>query len=546
MQSKYLLTAAVITFSCSGPDQAKEEKMPNILWITCEDMSPHLGCYGDERVRTPNLDNLANESIRFTNAYSVSGVCAPSRAALITGMYPTSFGAMHMRTVSRTASIDKVTDPEALAIPVYEAVPPAGVKCFPEYLREKGYYCSNNKKTDYQFHPPISAWDESSENAHWRNRPEEDMPFFSVFNITTTHESQIWARAGDSLLYDPGEMTVPPYYPDTEVVRKDLARMYTNISLMDQQAGELIRQLKEDGLYENTIIFFYSDHGDGTPRAKRWLYDSGLKVPLLVRFPGGEGAGTISDRMVSFVDFAPTILSLTGIPIPAYMEGFAFLGEQNASPRKYVYAAKDRMDPALDRARAVRDKRFKYIRNYRPEKPFVQFIPYRDQMPLMQELLKFHEEGRLDSVQSLWFRKNKPAEELYDLKNDPYEINNLAGDARYQGELERLRKAHEEWMEQYGDLGDLPEPELVKLLWPPDGKQPLTEPAEYRIVNDSLYLSCETEGASIVYQTPSDTLDGKSHWKLYTAPVAMKEKPFAARSCRIGYQPGEFVQILED
>jgi len=356
-----------------------------MLWITVEDMSPHLGCYGDDTAQTPNIDQLAKEGIRFTNAYSVSGVCAPSRASLITGMYPVTIGAQHMRTQFRTASIALVTDPEALAIPVYEAVPPPEIKCFPEYLRSTGYYCSNNSKTDYQFKAPITAWDESSDTAHWRKRPSE-MPFFSVINFKTTHESQVWVRADDPLDIAPETVPVPPYYPDNSVIRQDIARNYNNIQIMDAQVGEVLRQLEEDGLKDKTIIFFYSDHGDGLPRAKRWLYDSGLRVPLIIRFPDGRSAGSVNNDLVSFVDFAPTVLSRLNLPIPDHMQGQAFLGSQKSESRKFVFAAKDRMDPVMDTARAVRDKRYKYIRNYFPEKPFVQFLPYRDQMPLMQEL----------------------------------------------------------------------------------------------------------------------------------------------------------------
>ena len=515
---------------------------PNILWITCEDMSPRLGCYDDPIARTPTIDKLASQGIRYTNAYSISGVCAPSRSALITGMYPTTIGSMHMRTMTRTSSIDKITDPELLAIPTYEAVPPPEVKCFTEYLRAKDYYCSNNSKEDYQFKRPITAWDESSQKAHWKNR-RPGQPFFSVFNFTVTHESQVWSRAGDTLITDPNKVVVPPYYPDSPVIRRDIARHYDNIALMDAQVNDILGQLKAEGLEDSTIIFFFSDHGDGLPRAKRWIYDSGIKVPLIIKYPGNWQAGEITDELVSFIDFAPTVLSLAGIEIPDHIQGQAFAGSQRAEPRDYIYAAKDRMDPAMDNRRAVRDKRYKYIRNYMPDRPYVQFLPYRDQMALMQELFRYEKEGKLDPVQALWFQKTKPIEELYDTWEDPYEVNNLASDPRSYDILERLRDEHLKWKEDTKDWGLIPETELIKELWPPDGIQPGTADPEFNIKEDAdpgkllVSLSCSTPGSSIAYM-----LDDSEHWLLYSKPFQVRnEVKVSAQAIRIGYKPSEIV-----
>jgi len=521
------------------------EKPYNILWITTEDMSPRMGCYGDEVARTPTLDKLASEGLRYTHAFSVSGVCAPSRSALITGLYPTSYGAQHMRTMVRTSAIADITDPELLAIPTYEAVPPPEVKCFSEILRAAGYYTTNNFKTDYQFALPITAWDESSREAHWRNRPE-GMPFFAVFNFTVTHESQVWKRADDPSYTDPAEVSVPPYYPDTEVVRRDIARHYDNIAIMDSLVGNLLEQLEADGLTENTIIFFYGDHGDGLPRAKRWIYDSGLRVPLLVKFPDGSRQGEVTDRLVSFVDFAPTVLSLAGIPIPDYMHGKAFLGEQEAEPRQYVYAARDRMDPATATRRAVRDKRFKYIKNYQPDKPYLQFLPYRDRMALMQEIHRMKADGKLNEQQWQWTADTKPEEELYDTETDPHEIVNLASDPEYQSTLQRLRQAHQAWRSRYPDLGHIPETELKKQLWPPDGEQPTTAKpiAEIKALpggEQTVALSSTTEGASIAYRT----MAGPDHrWELYTDPLQLSPNDsLYAKAIRIGLKESEPLSI---
>ena len=549
MKNTSLLSILFIVASLMSCKQKAEraeffgfDYQPNILWITCEDMSPHLGCYGDVLARTPTIDKLASQGVRYTNAYSISGVCAPSRSALITGMYPTTIGSMHMRTMTRTSAIDQITDPELLAIPTYEAVPPPEVKCFTEYLRSNGYYCSNNSKEDYQFKRPITAWDESSREAHWRNR-NPGQPFFSVFNFTVTHESQVWVRASDTLITDPARVEVPPYYPDSPVIRRDIARHYDNIALMDAQVNDLLGQLKADGLEDSTIIFFFSDHGDGLPRAKRWIYDSGIKVPLIIKYPDNRLAGEFTDELVSFVDFAPTILSLAGINIPGHLQGQAFAGSGKAEARDYIYAAKDRMDPAMDNQRAVRDKRYKYIRNYMPERPYVQFLPYRDQMALMQELFRYEKEGKLNEIQTLWFQKTKPIEELYDTWEDPYEVKNLASDPRFHDILERLRNKHMEWKEYTKDWGLIPETELIKKLWPPDGIQPITREPDIILENLedpeklSVIISCDTEGASIGYM-----LNDTGKWLLYSGPLQVPgNTKISVQAIRIGYKPSPVI-----
>ena len=546
-----LLLLVWMSFSCAQEKSADTNVIPpNIVWITVEDMSPRLAAFGDSVAHTPHIDRLAAEGVRYSNVYSISGVCAPSRSALITGMYPTSIGAQHMRNMRRTSAIADITDPELLAIPTYEAVPPPEVICFPEYLRAAGYYCTNNSKEDYQFTRPITAWDASSREAHWRNRPANETPFFAVFNISATHESQVWSRADEPMRVDTSRIEIPPYYPDHPVVRRDIGRHYSNIEVMDNRVGEILRELRQAGLMENTIIFFFSDHGDGLPRMKRWIYDSGLHVPLIIRWPDGSGAGTVRDELISFVDFAPSMLSLTGIAIPEYMQGQAFLGDQKASPRRYVYAAKDRMDPVMDNARAVRDERFKYIRNYMPEEPYVGFLPYRNRMELMQVLLEMHEAGTLEGPQRLWFSASKPVEELYDTETDPHEINNLASNTAYADKLNELRTAHEAWKEETRDWGLIPEIELKKQLWPPDGTQPETAMVAFNLgdstfsepVNNTmldgksegdLTLFSNTEGASIAY-----AIDSTANWQLYTGPLKINARSTTifAQAIRIGYK----------
>ena len=549
MTNRYLVFVFLMVVASGA---ALAANLPNILWLTCEDMSPRLGCYGDDTVPTPNIDRLAGQGLRYTNAFGVYGTCSPNRHALILGMYPNSTGGMAQRVTKRTSALHMITDPELLAIPVYEATPPPEAKCFSEYLRAAGYYCTNNVKTDYQFATPITAWDESSDTAHWRNRPNPETPFFSVFNYTGTHESQIFKQTSPQVV-DPADVDLPPYYPDTPIVRRDLARHYDNIARLDEWVGDLLRQLDEDGLAENTIVFFFSDHGDGLPRMKRWVYDSGLHVPLMVRFPDGHGAGTTTDELVSFVDFAPTVLSLAGLDLPAYLHGQAFLGPQKAKPRKYIFGCRDRMDPAPETIRAVRDKRFKYVRNYRPDLPYIGYIPYRDQQEIMQDIHRLIAEGSLGPDQWQFTAKKKPLEELYDTQTDPHEIHNIASDPSYYEKLAELRKAHEEWTQRTGDLGRMPETEMLKLIWPPNGQQPTTRDPHIQVNKESaggptVELTCETEGASIAYQSGPSQQDAR--WLLYTGPMPSRDFPqgISVRANRIGWKPSEtiFEEIVQE
>jgi len=471
-----------------------QNNKPNIIWITCEDISPFIHWYGDKVVRTPNIDKLAKEGVRYTKVYTTAGVCAPSRSAIITGMYQTSIGTQHMRTIG---------DPKYQPVPSYSAVIPDYVKCFPEYLRMSGYYCTNNEKQDYQFVAPVTVWDENGPAASFRNRPK-DKPFFAIFNFMITHESQLFMRENDSLLVNPDSVTVPPFYPDTKTVRKGIARNYTNIELMDKQVGELIQMLKDDGLYDNTIIFFYSDHGGALPWMKREVLERGIHIPFVIRFPGMKNAGTTNDELVSAVDFAPTVLSLAGIPVPSYMQGQAFLGAQAAKqPRKYIFAARDRMDTEYDRVTAVHDKQFEYIYNYEPEKPYYQAIEFRMSIPMMKEIMALHEANKLGTEQEAWF-KSKPQEELYDIENDPYQLHNLINDPAYKNKLDELRNAFKEWTNKVGDMSNVSEKEMIAKWWNGKSEPPLTDTPVMIKTSKGLQLQCKTKGASIGYQIIKD------------------------------------------
>ncbi|MCH8219354.1 MAG: sulfatase, partial [Planctomycetes bacterium] len=350
--SKTLTACVALVIGMLSAAQAAASR-PNILWLSCEDISPHIGCFGDPFAKTPRIDQLATEGVRYVNTFTAAGVCAPCRSGIITGMYHTTLGTHHMRSSAKL---------------------PDTIKAFTTYLRQAGYYCSNNSKTDYQTKDLKDAWDESSGKAHWRQR-STDQPFFAVFNFGGCHESGIARESKYRTVtqeftpdqrQDPNKLHLPPYYPDTPIVREDWKRNYELITAMDAWAGDLMDQLRADGLYGETIIFFWSDHGVGLPRAKRWLYDSGTHVPLVVRIPAQyrmHGQGTpnaIDDRLVSSIDFAPTVLRLAGVPIPGNMQGRPFLGDSLPAPRDYVFGARDRMDERYDIIRAVRDKRYRY------------------------------------------------------------------------------------------------------------------------------------------------------------------------------------------
>ena len=520
---------------------------PNILWLVAEDLSPFLPAFGDSTVATPHLDRLAREGVRYTRVFSPSGVCAPSRAALALGMYPTRTGAMHMRTGPWYAPSDNPPTTWPGGQPIYEALPPAGTHMHSTYMRRAGYYATNNAKQDYQFRVELTAWDESSNLAHWRNRPDPAQPFFAIFNFGATHESQIWQKAADSLwVPEDLEVRVPPYLPDTETVRTDLRRMYSNIVEMDAQVGEILGQLEADGLLDKTVIFWYGDHGGMLPRSKRTLYDTGLQVPLLVRFPGAQLGGQSDGQLLSFVDFLPTLLSLAGEPLPESLDGRAWLGISRAGePRKYIHAAADDFDQCChDRVRAVRDSRFKYIRNLLPNRPYYLPIPYREQMASMQEMLQLQAAGRLDSLPALWFRPVKEPEELFDTRTDPFELHNLAGDPAYADKLAELRAEMDRWMQATGDKGLIPEAEYLQQIWP-DGKQPATAIPEVSIQEGLLNLTTATEGAVIGYQWLEAGEAASVGWNLYTEPLQVREgKTLLTRAHRIGYLPSEPVVFV--
>lgn len=455
LTSSLLGLALLLALFLPGGSLLSAER-PNILWLSAEDISPHLGCYGDPHAITPFLDSLAADGIRYTNAFTTAGVCAPNRSGIITGMYQTSLGTQHMRCQAKL---------------------PAHIKPFTTYLRNSGYYCTNNSKQDYQFVAPKGTWDESSSKAHWKNRPA-DTPFFAVFNFVGCHESGIansskYQSVTKVLQEDQRQnakelSTFPPYYPRTPAALEDWKRNYELITALDYWCESHVQALKDAGLYEDTIIFFWSDHGVGLPRAKRWLYDSGTHIPLIVHIPPkfrhltDAKPGAVTDQLVSSIDLGPTVLHLAGAELPHHMQGQPFLGIDPPSARGYVYGARDRMDERYDIIRMVRDKRYKYIRNYEPLKTYYQYMNTPEKGATMRDLRTLHDAGKLESAANYYFSDTKPVEELYDTQQDPHELDNLADDFQHQETLTRLRGVHIQWVQDTRDLGLIAEPILIE------------------------------------------------------------------------------------
>ena len=561
INTKYLVSCMCLLFllfSCGKQEHEATEEIinptfdfqPNILWLVTEDQSPTIPAYGDSTLVMPVLDRLAAEGVCYDNFFSPAPVCAPARAAIITGMYPNHIGAGHMRTGPWMAGrptdevIQRMSPYFPEGIPPYEAVPGAEVRMFTEYLRQKGLFTSNRAKEDYQFVKTHTAWDESNYTAHWRHR-KPGQAFFSVINFGVTHESQVWGKANDSLWVDEElDVPVPPYLPDTEIGKTDIRRMYSNLRQMDFQVGEVLTQLEEDGLLDSTIVIWYSDHGGPLPRQKRLLYDAGIKVPMIIRFPNKMHAGKRDNRMISFIDLAPTVLSLFSIPPPEYMDGTAFLGKymRKVEPA-YVFAAADRFDEVQDNNRAVRDERFKYIHYYRPDKPMFLPVSYREQMPIMQELHRLKEEGLLSPAQALWFRDTKPEEELFDLWEDPFELTNLADEPAYQEKLIELRAEEQAWVGAIDDTGLMDEKDLLQRIWP-QGKQPVTADPKLSVEGGRVVIQCATQGASIGYQLiPKGKSEESGTWQVYVAPFGVPEGMDLLVKChRLGYLPSAVVR----
>jgi len=540
----------------SGQAAAEQQARPNVLVLMAEDMGPRVRAFGDEVAVTPNLDHLARQGVRYTNVFATAGVCAPSRAAHITGMHQVSFGAQHMRTYRGPLGS-------------YKTVPPPEVKAYPELLRRAGYYTWTDDKLDYQFshiHPgsgPFTIWDDEGEEGHWRNR-QAGQPFYGLVNLQLTHEGGVFTPLGtwpNSVLHlytqidrwrslpgvedetpvSPEQVQVPPYYPDTLTVRADIARHYNNIAAMDKQVGDILRALEEDGLADSTIVIWVTDHGDGLPRAKRELFDSGTRVPMIVRWPDTfrpkeVAVNSIDGRLVSLIDLAPTILRLAGVEPPSYLQGVDFIV---GPPRRFVFSARDRIDKVHDRQRAVTDGRYKYIRSWYPDQAGGHDLAYRDNLSMMKELKDLYSKGQLNDVQRQWFEP-PGLERLYDLDTDPHETTNLVQDPRYQSQLEVMREAMIEWQSRVRDLGEISERQMLSEFWP-GNTAPLTAAPEIRFANGFLHLHSSTVGASVGLRIN----DGR--WQLYSQPVpVMPGARVEAKAVRYGWEESTLASAVLD
>ena len=507
----FFLFKSLFFLGCSNASK-EEKKPPNILWITVEDISPDLGCYGDSLAHTPTLDALASKGFRYNHAIANAPVCAPARNAIITGMYPSSLGTLHMRSFSNSMkSSGRI---------------PEDIILYPEVLRNAGYYCTNNTKEDYNFNLKRAIWDESGKSAHWKNRPDKRTPFFSIFNLTMTHEScinnqekheRMTQDLPDHLRTDSEKIVVPPYYPDTPKVKSLLARHYDNIATMDIVVKKLLKELKDAGESENTIVFFFSDHGTGLPRHKRWLFDTGVKVPFIVYIPKQfkelypAKPGSEVEQLISFIDLAPTVIELAGAEIPKKMQGQAFLGKNLKPEREYVFLARGRMDERYDIQRGVRSKKFKYLRYYEPKKPFIQYMNTPEGGPLMTALREAKKMGNLKLEGKQLFVANKPTESLFDLTQDPMEFNDLANDPSMKDVLAQLRIVHDQWMKEVMDVGLIPE--AIMRTWEEKNDQSI-----YKWVRtqedfyDELLLISSTSNENILFRGLNHPNEAVRYW----------------------------------
>jgi len=415
---------------------------PNFLLIVGEDTGRWLGCYGDDYATTPNLDRLAAQGCRFDNAYSTAPVCAPSRSCLVSGQYQMKIGSHHMRSTLVN--------------------PP---RTFTRELRDAGYYVSWPTKLDFNFEPQ-EGWRDDDDMWIDRLRSGEmpDQPWFAFVNIGITHESGMWPHKEGKhapAVHDPADANVPPYVPDVDDVREDIARHADNFTELDRQVGEILDALEQSGEAGNTVVMYLTDHGRGLPREKRWCFSGGIHLPLIIRWPGRIDAGSSTDQLVSWVDLAPTILSLAGVDIPERYDGVVFLGDA-ATTRDCVFAGRDRMDEAFDRVRVARNKRYHYIRNYWPQLPYAQRIRYMEQIPTMRALRSMHEQGLLQGSAAVFMAERKAAEELFDVAADPHCVSNLADDPAHADAKRELSQAMDEWIECIDDLGAVTERELIE------------------------------------------------------------------------------------
>ena len=582
--AKTALTSMILTVLLTTANASNAGEAPNILLLVAEDLGPRIGSYGDTVAHTPNLDELARRGARFSQVFTTAGVCAPSRAALITGQHQISFGAQNMRTS---------TGP----LGPYLALPPKELRAFPEILRGNGYFTFTDRKLDYQFSGinngsgPFTIWDAQGDlgdfpnnvqAAPWRKR-KNGQPFFALINFLETHESGVMRPTGKpysqshantqkfrhglqlvpASTTDPKQIQLPPYYPDLAEIRQDIARHYDNIHAMDSKVGAILTALEKDNLADSTIIIWTTDHGDGLPRAKREVLDTGIHVPMIIYVPEklakqhlavlnkltqtktSARHRELTGQLISFVDLAPTILGLAGISPPDYLHGRNFLHNANkGSPkytkRQYIYASRDRIDEVIDKQRAIRSHRYKYIRSDYPQVPGGHPLAYRDNLDMTRAWRSAFVSGTLPPHQNAWFLPTG-RKQLYDLKEDPYELNNLAQAPQLAHIVRSMDKALNEFIDKVGDTGREPENKMRDrfLL---AGEIPKTPPAQITWINGKAVITSPI-GASVGYRIISESpaeansATKAQSWELYRQPI--DANTIEAKSVRYGWQASD-------
>ena len=480
---------AALFFLILGGTIVRAADQPNILWLTTEDIGPELGCYGDPDARTPNIDEFAKRSLRFKTAWSNYPVCAPARTTIITGRYASSMAAGNMRS---------------------EMPLPPDVVMFPALLRQAGYFCTNNSKEDYNVAKPDGVWDESGKTAHYRNR-KQGQPFFAVFNNSGTHESKIRTRPHTAVT-DPASLTLPPFWPDLLEIREDLGQYYDNINRMDVWVKKHLDRLEKSGLADNTIVFFYGDHGSGMPRYKRYAGDTGYRVAMIVHIPEkyqhlalDYESGGVSDRLVSFVDLAPTVLSLSGGTPQPYMEGRAWFGPRAQPAEDFLFGFRERMDERIDLSHCLRDERFAYTANYMPQLPAGQSLAFQMETPTTRKWYEAFKKGQTNKIQSaFWLPRS--AEEFYDMKADPYCVNNLIGDPQWEDQVNRFRAAHRKKALASPDHSFIPESISIR----PDNRSSV--PAAFEAAQTASLLAADPTSDARILEMLQDDDPAVRYW----------------------------------
>ncbi len=486
------------------------QKKPNILWLVCEDQSLFFSAYGDSNAYTPSINGLTAESTVYDNCFTTSPVCSPSRSSLITGIYPTSIGSHQMRTYKKNSS-HKINKNNGL--PYFSPLPSKNFKFFTEYLRLNGYYCTNNSKEDYNMQTSPLAWDESSKTAHWKNR-EKNQPFFAVFNFYNTHESNLWNRKEISNS-EINEIILPHIFPNNKLIKQDFYTNYRNIEMFDKYVEELILELKKDSLYDNTIIFLFSDHGGPFPRYKRSIYDTGIKCPLIIKWLDGQNTNR-NDQMISFIDFAPTLLDITGIGIPSELDGISFY---NRDEREFIYAASDRFDESISKRRCIRNKDFKLIRNFDTLNPLHKSIDYRAQMATMKLLDSLNHEGSLNNYFEKWYNHKAPEYEFYHIKEDKYETKNLFYNKKYVEIKNHLIKELNKWIDD-SPYGNLSEKEMYEEMFQEGKTHLLNQPKISKVDNGVIIYSNNTD-SSLGWRNI-----GEQSWTIYNGSEIIKTNDY--------------------